>query len=91
MAAPFRRPVGLELNAEPVGDSVHIVEVGDDLVGVDDAPVVQPVGTEPVEVVLDDLCRRERQLGCVVEQRGEPRPELVDVAGDDRLRRRSVT
>jgi hypothetical protein len=49
------------------------------------------VRTQPVEVFLDDLGRRECQLVGVLEERREPRRELVGVSGDDRLRERSVT
>ncbi len=46
---------------------------------------------QPVEVLLGDLGRRDGELASVGAERGEPRSELVDVSGDDRLRQRSVT
>jgi hypothetical protein len=49
------------------------------------------MGAQPLEVLLDDLGGSERQLAGVLEQRGQPRPESLDVSGDDRLRERSVT
>jgi len=89
--ALFRRPVTLELHAEPIGDPVDVVVVGDDLVGVDDRAVLEAVRAQPVEIFLEDLGGSERQLAGVLEERREPRRELVVVAGDDRLRQRSVT
>jgi hypothetical protein len=79
------------LHAEPVGDAVDVVVVGDDLVRVDDRGVVEAVRAQPLEVCLEALGGSERQLAGVLEQRGEPRPEFLDVSGDDRLRERSVT
>jgi hypothetical protein len=79
------------LHAEPVGDAIDVVEVGDDLVRVDDRAVVEPVRAQPLEVLLDDLRWCECQFAGVLEQRGEPRPVFLDVSGDDRLRQRSVT
>jgi hypothetical protein len=79
------------LHAEPVGDAVDVVVVGDDLVGVDDGAVVEAVRAQPVEIVFADVCGRERQLAGVGKQRCKPGLERVQVAGDDRLRQRSVT
>ena len=59
-AALFRRPVALELHAEPVGDAVDVVVVGDDLVRVDDRAVVEAVRAQPLEVCLEDLGGSER-------------------------------
>jgi hypothetical protein len=89
--ALFRGPVALELHAESVGDAIDVVEVGDDLVRVDDRAVVESVRAQPLEVLLDDLRRCECQFAGVLEQRGEPRTVFLDVSGDDRLRQRSVT
>jgi hypothetical protein len=79
------------LDAEPVGDAIDVVVVGDDLVGVDDGTVVEAVCAQPVEVVFGDVCRGERQLARVCEQRRQPSADIAEVAGDDRLRQRSVT
>jgi hypothetical protein len=48
------------LNAEPVGDAVDVVVVGDDLVRVDDRAVVEAVRAQPLEVCLEDLGGSER-------------------------------
>ena len=61
------------------------------MVGVDDCAVVEAVWAQPVEIVLADVCGGERQLAGVGKQRCKAGLERVQVAGDDRLRQRSVT
>jgi len=48
------------LHAEPVGDAVDVVVVGDDLVRVDDRAVVEAVCAQPLEVCFEDLGGSER-------------------------------
>ena len=49
-----RRPAVLELDAEPVCDPVDVIEIGDDLVGVDDRAVIEPGATERCEIGLGE-------------------------------------
>jgi hypothetical protein len=83
-------PLRLELHAEPVGDPVHVVVVGDDLVRIDDRAVVNARGPKPLDVGLGDRRRGARELGRVGEQRTEPCVEVVPACGGDRLRERRI-
>jgi len=76
-------PLGLVLDADPVRDARHVVEVADDLDRVRDGRVVEALGAECVDVRLGDLGCAGRQLDGELAERSLARREvrLPEVVG----------
>jgi hypothetical protein len=89
-AAHVGGPARLQLDAEAVRDPVDVVVVGDDLVGVDDRAVVEPVLPQLFDVARRDRGRRTRQLKRVGEERAQSGLQLSVCARGDRLGQRGV-
>jgi hypothetical protein len=75
----------LELDAEPVGDAVDVVEVRHHLVRVDDVALGQPSREQRLDVLPRHARRAQGEHDGVAVQRAQSRREGLDVVGDDRL------
>jgi len=82
--------VGLALDAEPRGDAVDVVEVGDEVVGVDDRAVIEAQLSEWREILHTQGRRGVHELLGVAAECGRALGDSFDVTGDDRLRERRV-
>ena len=69
-------PVGLVLDPDAVRHTCHVVEVADDLDGVRDGRIVEPLCAEQVDVRLVDLGGEMGQLDREVAERPLARREL---------------
>ncbi len=52
----------LVLDAQGIGDAVDVVEIGDDLDGVMQGPVVEAMGAQALEIALGCLARPQGDL-----------------------------
>ena len=89
--ARFFRPAIFELNPETVGDAVDVVVVRDDLVGIDDCPVVESKPAKLLDIIPLHAVRSQRQLYRITAQGRHTLVELFESPGGDRLRKRGVS
>ena len=84
------RPSRLQIHTESVGDAIHVVEVGYDLVAIDDGSIVKPDRVEGIHIGASHVRWGRRKPKSVPAKGRQAWTEALESTGDDRLRERSI-